>query len=766
MATENPNLPAPGEQVSKVAEDVQNVTSEVTPGVAEPETSAAGQAAEPAAETPAAEQPALPVAETPAADAVAEAPAAEAAPEAAPEAPEAAPAADAPEAEAAPEAEPEASGDTVAEAEAPEAAPRPKRARIKPAPEPVVAAEDDAAAADVQVDFTDEEAALAAQDAGLELEEETAEEAAADQLAGEAPAEDKFAGRGKEELVALFTRMLEEQPVQSIRRDVEALKIAFYRIRRAEVEAARRKFVEEGGAEEDFTPAVDGAEVQLKELFKEYRRRRDEFIANLEAEKEKNLQVKLGIIEELKELVNSDETLNHTFTKFRELQQRWKETGIVPQQNVKDLWETYNLHVENFYSFIKINKELRDLDLKKNYEQKIALCEQAEALVLEPSVVEAFHKLQKLHDEWRETGPVANEYKETLWERFKAASSRINKQHQEHFESLKGEQVRNLELKTELCAATEELAAQPLTTRKEWNRASDRLLEIQKTWKTIGFAPKKDNNRIYERFRTACDRFFEAKRQFYAGVKTEMEHNLQLKTEICEAAESLMNSEEWKKTTDELIALQARWKEIGAVSRRHSDAIWKRFRAACDKFFERKASHFASVDGEYEENLKNKLALLEEMAAADVKAGGYEVIREFQRRWGEIGFVPIKQKDAIQKRYKAAVDALFNTLRGTERDRSMNRFREKVSSLKSAGSNRLRSERERLYNKVRQLEQEIGLLENNIGFFAKSKNAEALVADVKAKIERAREEMTAAIEKVKLIDRQAQEENQEHNENK
>lgn len=766
MATENPNLPAPGEQVSKAAEDVQNVTSEVTPGVAEPETSAAGQAAEPAAETPAAEQPALPVAETPAADAVAEVPAAEAAPEAAPEAPEAAPAADVPEAEAAPEAESEASGDTVAEAEAPEAAPRPKRARIKPAPEPVAAAEDDAAAADVQVDFTDEEAALAAQDAGLELEGETAEEAAADQLAGETPAEDKFAGRGKEELVALFTRMLEEQPVQSIRRDVEALKIAFYRIRRAEVEAARRKFVEEGGAEEDFTPAMDGAEVQLKELFKEYRRRRDEFIANLEAEKEKNLQVKLGIIEELKELVNSDETLNHTFTKFRELQQRWKETGIVPQQNVKDLWETYNLHVENFYSFIKINKELRDLDLKKNYEQKIALCEQAEALVLEPSVVEAFHKLQKLHDEWRETGPVANEYKETLWERFKAASSRINKQHQEHFESLKGEQVRNLELKTELCAATEELAAQPLTTRKEWNRASDRLLEIQKTWKTIGFAPKKDNNRIYERFRTACDRFFEAKRQFYAGVKTEMEHNLQLKTEICEAAESLMNSEEWKKTTDELIALQARWKEIGAVSRRHSDAIWKRFRAACDKFFERKASHFASVDGEYEENLKNKLALLEEMAAADVKAGGYEVIREFQRRWGEIGFVPIKQKDAIQKRYKAAVDALFNTLRGTERDRSMNRFREKVSSLKSAGSNRLRSERERLYNKVRQLEQEIGLLENNIGFFAKSKNAEALVADVKAKIERAREEMTAAIEKVKLIDRQAQEENQEHNENK
>lgn len=701
---------------------------------------AAGPAAEASA---AAEEPVAEVADAPAESAVTETPAAEASAGVAE-----APAAETPAEEAAAE---RISGE--------EAAPRAKRARIKPAVGQEVAESEEDASRDVQVDFANEEAALAAQNAGLEIEGATPEEEAAEELAAQKPEEDKFAGKGKEELVALFARMLEEQPVQSIRRDVEALKIAFYRIRRAEVEAARRRFVEEGGAEEDFAPSVDGTEIQLKEQFKEYRRRRDAFIANLEAEKEANLKVKQAIIEELKELVNSDETLNHTFNKFRELQQRWKDTGIVPQQHVKDLWETYNLHVENFYSFIKINKELRDLDLKKNYEQKVALCEQAEALVLEPSVVEAFHKLQKLHDEWRETGPVANEYKEALWERFKAASSRINKQHQEHFETLKGEQVKNLELKTGLCVATEELSSQPLTTRKEWNRASDRLLEIQKTWKTIGFAPKKDNNRIYERFRTACDRFFEAKRQFYAGMKTEMEHNLQLKIEICEAAESLMNSEEWKKATDELIALQARWKQIGAVSRRHSDAVWKRFRAACDKFFERKASHFASVDGEHEENLQKKLALLAEMAGADVKAGGYEVIREFQRRWGEIGFVPIKQKDAIQKKYKAAVDELFNTLRGSERDRSMGRFREKVSSFKASGDRRLRSERERLYNKVRQLEQEIGLLENNIGFFAKSKNAEALVADVRAKIERAREEMASTIEKVKLIDKQDQDEN-------
>lgn len=669
MATENPNLPAPEEQVSKVAEDVQHDAPVET------------------AQTVAA---AAPASAEPAPAAVAEAPA--------------------------------------------------------------------RAAQGEGVDFTDEEAALAAEQADLSLGEEPAaeEEGEADAEALQAAASDRFVGKSKQELLELFARMLEEQPVQTLRRDVEALKVAFYKLRRAEVEAARRAFVEAGGKEEEFTPAVDGSEARLKDLIREYRTRRDAFLANLEQEKEENLKVKLGIIEELKALVNSDETLNHTFTRFRELQQRWKETGQVPQQQVKDLWETYNLHVENFYNFIKINKELRDLDLKKNYEQKVALCEQAEALVLEPSIVEAFHKLQKLHDEWRETGPVANEYKEALWERFKEASSRINKQHQEHFEALKAEQVHNLELKEGLCVAAEELVAQPLTTLKEWNRANDRLLEIQKTWKTIGFAPKKDNNRIYERFRAACDRFFESKRQFFAGVKSEMEHNLQLKNEICAQAEALQNSEEWKKTTDELIALQARWKQIGAVSRRHSDAVWKRFRAACDHFFERKAAHFAGVDGEHEENLRRKLALLDEMAAADVKAGGYEVIKDFQRRWGEIGFVPIKQKDAIQKRYKAAVDALFDALRGSERDRSMNRFREKVSSLKGAGDRRLRSERERLYNKVRQMEQDIALLENNIGFFTKSKNADALVAEVKAKIERAKAEMAATIEKVRLIDREQQ----------
>lgn len=561
---------------------------------------------------------------------------------------------------------------------------------------------------------------------------------------------DNIAELSEEELIALLDNELASKPVQRLRPVVEAIKIAFYKRHRAAIEAERKAFVEAGGDEAEFSPAKNDREERFKQLLGQYRTARDKFIAEQEATKEENLRIKLQIIEELKELIGSDETLNTTFQRFRELQQRWKETGLVPQQNVKDLWETYNLYVENFYNFIKINKELRDLDLRKNYEAKLSLCEQAEELTLESQIIEAFRKLQKLHDEWREIGPVAAEYKETLWERFKEASSRINKRHQEHFEALKAEQMKNLALKEELCQKAEALATRPMLTRKEWDNASEELLEIQKVWKTIGFAPKRDNNRIYERFRAACDRFFELKREFYAGQKSEWEHNLAVKQELCEAAEALSLSEEWKEATDELIALQARWKQVGPVARRHSDAIWKRFRAACDKFFERKAAHFASQDSQHEENLKLKQALLAEMREADIKAGGIETIKEFQRRWGQIGFVPIKHKDALQKEFKSLIDAMFATLRSSERDRSMSRFRERVSGMKSGAQ--LRSERERLFNKVRQLEQDIALLENNIGFFSKSKNAEALIADVREKIERAKRDMAELIEKINLID--------------
>ncbi len=602
------------------------------------------------------------------------------------------------------------------------------------------------------VDFSDEEAALAAQSSDLDLGHEDDENE--EEKDGKTASDLDLASRNKAELVNLFAQLLEEKPIQSLRRDAEAIKVAFYKLHRADVEASRKTYTDAGGDAEAFEVPVDGQEMRLKELVREYRRRRDEFIATLEQGKEENLKAKLQIIEELKNLVNGNETLGQTFNTFRELQQRWRDTGPVPQANVKDLWETYNHHIENFYSYIKINKELRDLDLKKNYEAKLALCEEAEALLLEPSIVVAFHRLQKLHDEWRETGPVANEFKETVWERFREASGRINKQHQGYFDDIKDEQKKNLDLKTELCEQTEALAAEPYTTRKEWNKASDKLLEIQKVWKTIGFAPKKNNTRVYERFRTACDTFFEAKRNYYNQLKTEMEHNLQLKVEICEMAESMQESDDWKKTSDDLIALQKRWKDIGPVPRRHSDAVWKRFRAACDKFFEKKNTHFSGMEGNYKENLDKKRALLASAEERGFDGITFEDIKEFQRKWSEIGFVPIKQKDAIQKQYKETVDKMFATLRGGEQQRSMDKFKSRVTTLKSTGDKRLRFERERLYNKVKQLESDIATLENNIGFFGNSKNAEAMIADVREKIGRAKTEMAQTIEKIQLIDTQ------------
>ncbi|MDR2890899.1 MAG: DUF349 domain-containing protein [Alistipes sp.] len=607
------------------------------------------------------------------------------------------------------------------------------------------------------VDFSDEEAALAADASDLDLGEEEDEGEDGDSSKEIASRSELDLGsKTKAELVELLARSLEEKPVQTLRGEVEAIKVAFYKLHRNESEAARKQFAEAGGDPEAFEAPADVAEARLKDLVGEYRRKRDAFLATIEEDREANLKTKLAIIEELKALVGGSETVGQTFNAFRELQQRWRDAGPVPVANVKDLWETYNHHVENFYSYIKINKELRDLDLRKNYEVKLLLCEEAEALLLEPSIIVAFHKLQKLHDQWRETGPVAAEFKESVWERFREASGRINRQHQTHFDEIKEEQKKNLDLKTELCEQVEALSKEPLTSRKEWNKASDRLLEIQKVWKTIGFAPRKNNTRVYERFRTASDAFFAAKREYYNGLKGEMDHNLELKNEICLAAEALAASDDWRKTSDELIALQKRWKEIGPVPRRHSDAVWKRFRAACDAFFERKNNHFSGVEGGYKENLERKRALLAAAEAKGFEGITFDDIKEFQRQWSEIGYVPIKQKESVAKQYKELVDKMFTTLRGGEQQRSMERFRNRVSDLKTGGDKRLRSERERLFNKVKQLEGDIATLENNIGFFGRSKNAEAMIAGVREKIARTRGEMAEIIEKIKLIDAEEQ----------
>ncbi len=379
---------------------------------------------------------------------------------------------------------------------------------------------------------------------------------------------------GPEELLVRLQRLMEGHPVQEIRTEVEAIKTAFYK---------------QTHSEED--------ETRFKALYDLYRKHRDEYMATERAAEQANLKVKEGVIEELKALVAGEDDggiQNDMFEKFRALQTRWRETGPVPMANVKELWENYHLQVENFYNVAKINRELRDLDLKKNLEAKTALAEAAEALADEPQVIEAFRKLQKLHDDWREIGPVAMEYKEPLWERFKAASTVVNKRHQDHFDKLREAQLANLERKTALCEAAEKLVEQLPVKVKGWEAASEQLVALQKEWRTIGYAPKKDNNAIWERFRKACDAFFAAKHIFFKTLKEDLSANLKIKTELVEKAEALKDSEAWKEATDELIALQARWKEIGAVPQKVSNELWARFRAACDAFFECKAAFYAA----------------------------------------------------------------------------------------------------------------------------------------------------------------------------
>ncbi len=583
--------------------------------------------------------------------------------------------------------------------------------------------------------------------------------------------EDCFAGKSRSELVALLERVLEHEPIESLRRTVEAIKVAFYKVPKSGEECESTEVAEVSEATEvsEVTEATEEQsavesnkeegesskeEIRLKELIREYRIRRDKYIQEQEQLRELNLRTKLQIIDELKELTESEETLDHTFQKFRDLQQRWHAVGQVPQAQMKDVWERYHLYTENFYAVIKINRELRDLDLKKNLEAKSQLCDAAEELLKIENPIEAFQQLQPLHDQWRETGPVEAEHKEPIWLRFKEASSIINKRHLDHFESLKAAQSENLLNKEALCKRVEELIDSAPKSHKEWTAANEALLQIQQEWKSIGFAPKRDNTRVYNELRALCDKFFAAKREFYTEAKSDMEQNLERKRALCEAAEALAQSDEWKKASDELIKLQAEWKSIGAVSRRYSDQVWKRFRAACDAFFERKSAHFSSQDQDQSENLKLKEALLVEMTEATEKGlEGVDAIKAFQRRWSEVGFVPMKQKETLQQRYKEMIDKMFNTMRSEERERHIGAFRERVTSMKhDGGSGKIRGEREKLTAKVKLLTAEINQLENNIGFFSRSKGAEAMIADVTKKIEKAKREIAEAKEKLKVID--------------
>jgi hypothetical protein len=424
---------------------------------------------------------------------------------------------------------------------------------------------------------------------------------------------------------------------------------------------------------------------------------------------------------------------------------------------MKGLWETYHHHVENFYDYIKINKELLDLDLKKNLEEKISLSERAEELLLEPSVIKAFNTLQKLHDAWREVGPVPRDKKEEIWERFKDATTQINKKHQDFFESRKKSQKKNLDAKAALCDKVDEILAIEMNTHKEWEEKSNEIVELQKYWRTIGFAPKKDNNTIYERFRTSCDHFFDKKREFYSKHKEIQSNNLQLKIDLCVQAEAIKEETDWKKTTEEFIAIQKKWKEIGPIPRKHSDLVWKRFRAACDFFFDKKAEFFSTKDETQIENLKLKNDLITEIgtfaSSGDDKAD-FEKLKDFQSRWTDIGHVPIGDKDDVMKKFRDSINSQFDKLRVDDKDRNLLKFKNKISDWNSfsRGQNKLSAERDKYVVKLKHLENDLITLKNNIGFFSNSKNAEALINDVKRKIQNNEDQIQYLKEKIGAID--------------
>lgn len=565
------------------------------------------------------------------------------------------------------------------------------------------------------------------------------------------------------DIVQYFQDMIEKGDQQEMYKYADSVKAAFYKTLKKEKIATGMVFsTQEGkeGTEEESISVNPFAELErgFKELYNRYKVERTSFLHILERQKEENLAEKNKIIEELKELLEKQEDLQYTFPTFRELQNRWKAVGPIPPSYNKDLWENYQFLVEKFYDFVKINNELRDLDLKKNLEMKTELCEKAEGLMNEPNVVLSFRKLQKLHEEWREMGPVPKELREEIWERFKTATTNINKRQQDYFEGLKSDHKKNLELKIELCVKAEAIADNTDQDR-DWNAHSKEMEGLQEEWKTIGFASKKENQKIYDRFRAACDKFYNGKREFYTNFKKIMQGNLDEKIALCEQAESLKESQDWKKTTDQLISLQKKWKEIGPVARKQSDAVWKRFRAACDFFFESKSKFFSSVEENYEDNLKRKNDIIQEINDYKKDSNTSEHIaafRDFQNRWNEIGYVPLKDKETVQSAYRHAIDVKFSDIKSSDNETKLVRFRKHIKEVKTSpkGDRGIKFERDKLLQKFRSLEQDIALWENNMGFFAKSKNADNIISDMESKISKAKEEMIQLEEKIKLIDKQ------------
>ena len=558
----------------------------------------------------------------------------------------------------------------------------------------------------------------------------------------------------KEEVVARLQTIVDEGEGGE-KAELDLLKQVFYKLHRADQIAARNAYIEAGGDPAAYKPELDVAEENFKAALAAIRSRRAEIADAQEQQKTDNLKEKQSIIDRIKELAASPEDANIHFDEFKQLQAKWKEIGAVPAEKATEIWKNYQLYVEQFYDQLKLHIEAREYDFKKNLEAKNRLIEAAERLADETDVITAFNKLQALHADYKEIGPVAKDLRDSIWERFKAASTVINKRHQEHFEAIKAREEENLQKKTELCERAEDISTEGLDTFAAWDEKTKEVLALQAEWKTIGFAPQKMNQRVFDRFRTACDRFFTAKADFFHNIKDEQSANLEAKRRLADEAEALQDSTEWRKTSNRLIELQKEWKAIGAVPRKYSEQLWKRFSAACDKFFEAKNAATADTRAEEKENLKAKREIISQLRqlVEDTTSATIDHVRDLQQKWNEVGHVPFRDKDKIYAEYRELADRLYKEFGQSQVRRRLEGFQKSIKKAVDQGGSALSRERERLLRIYEQQKAELQNYETNLNFLnAKSKSGNTLVAEMNKKVEKLRTELDLLKQKIKAVE--------------
>ena len=571
--------------------------------------------------------------------------------------------------------------------------------------------------------------------------------------------EEDFSEMDMPNLVARLVDLVNNSTdILAIRDQVSSIKGNYIQKIKAHKQEIYDKFIEEGGEEKEYTSVELPFEKDYKEAFSVYKIKRTEFLKNLEKTKEDNLKKKEELLEQLREMIKSDESLKKTYDEFKRLQDQWREIGMIPQGKVKDLWENYHFLVDQFFDKVKISHELRDLDLRKNLEEKIALSEKVEELLLEKSINKSFKKLQEYHEKWREIGSVAHDKKDEIWDRFKQASDKINQRRHEYYETLHEEQKNNLVLKTALCEKMEELADNEFTAIKEWNNTTDTVNAVFAEWKTLGPAPKKHNDDIWDRFKKAMNQFFDNRKNYFKNISDEQMNNYNLKLDICKQAEEAKDKTDWKNTSNELIRLQKQWKEIGAVPRKYSDKIWKRFRAACDHFFNAKAEYFKNIGAIEEENLKLKNALIEKIEGAKFGSNKEENLKEiksYQKEWSNIGHVPMKDANNIHKSFRKVINKCLDDLNIDSFEFDNMNLKSKIDNMKDKGDAKrtILKEMNFLKGKIDKIQADVTLWETNMSFFANSKNADLLKQEFEKKIDKAKKEIDTFKAKIRQMDK-------------